>query len=155
MWNMAGATKGSPLKGEIYLSLTKDHFYSSVVDYLAQVENRKNFASLPEGGFGQVMAIWVVEFPRFLPKNQHTQQKLLNFVFWINRAVKMCHNVTFKLNFLCQKSSESFSIFFSLKNTNLGAHYLLQPFFDKVKFQTTLLLKQCPIFDSSPLIQNT
>ena len=33
-------------------------------------------------------------------------------------------NLTFKVNFLCQKSSESFS-FFSLKNTNLGAHLSL------------------------------
>ena len=24
------------------------------------------------------------KFERFLPKNQHTQRKLLNFVFWIN-----------------------------------------------------------------------
>ena len=36
----------------------------------------------------------------------------------------MCQNLTFKVNFLCQKSSESFS-----------------------------LLKWCPIFDSSPLLQ--
>jgi hypothetical protein len=47
---------------------------------------------------------------RFLPKNQHTQMKLLNFEFWIN--VKKCQNLTFKVNFLCQKSSESFSIFY-------------------------------------------
>ena len=42
---MAGATSYSlfPLKGEKYLSLTKDHFYSSVVDYLAQVETEKTF----------------------------------------------------------------------------------------------------------------
>ena len=37
------------------------------------------------------MAIWVVEFSsggtkleRFLPKNQHTQRKLLNFKNWVN-----------------------------------------------------------------------
>ena len=37
------------------------------------------------------MAIWVVEFSnggtkleRFLPKNQHTQRKLLNFENWVN-----------------------------------------------------------------------
>ena len=37
------------------------------------------------------MAIQVVDFQmgdteleRFLPKNQHTQRKLLNFEFWIN-----------------------------------------------------------------------
>ena len=44
-------------------------------------------------------------------------------------------------NFLCQKSSESFSIFFSLKNINLEAHFLLLAFFDKINFLTTLLLK--------------
>ena len=41
------------------------------------------------------MVIWVVEFSsggggtkleRFLPKNQHTQRKLLNFENWINGA---------------------------------------------------------------------
>ena len=44
---------------------------------------------------------------RFLPKNQHTQRKFLS------------QNLTFKVNFLCQKSSKSFSIFFSLKNDAL------------------------------------
>ena len=40
------------------------------------------------------MAIWVVEFSsgdtklqRFLPKNQHTQIKLLNFDDWVNGEV--------------------------------------------------------------------
>ena len=33
--------------------------------------------------------------------------------------------LTFKVNFLCQKSSESFQIFFSLKNLKLGAQLLL------------------------------
>ena len=39
----------------------------------------------------EAMAIWVVEFSnggtkldRFLPKNQHTQRKLLNFENWTN-----------------------------------------------------------------------
>ena len=82
------------------------------------------------------MAIRVVEFSsggtkleRFLPKNQHTQRKLLNFENWVNGEVskvpKFDQNLTFKVNFLCQKLSESFSIFFSLKNINIGAHFLL------------------------------
>ena len=58
-----------------------------------------------------------------------------------------CKNWTFKVNFLCQKSSESFSIFFSLKNTNLGAHFLLLTLFDNINFSTTLLLKLGQIFD--------
>ena len=45
------------------------------------------------------------------------------------------------------QSSKSFSIFFSLKNTNLEAHFLLLAFFDKINFLTTLLLKLGQIFD--------
>ena len=48
---------------------------------------------------------------------------------------------------LSQKSSESFSNFFSLKNTNLEAHFLLLAFFDKIYFLTTLLLKLGQIFE--------
>ena len=52
----------------------------------------------------------------FLPENLHTQRKLLNFENWVNREVskvpKFDQNLTFKVNFLCQKSSESFSFFF-------------------------------------------
>ena len=74
----------------------------------------------------------------FLPKNPHTQRKLLNFENWINgevsKSAKKCKNLTFKVNFLCQKLSESFSIFFSLKNINLGAHFLLLTFFDNINF---------------------
>ena len=42
--------------------------------------------------------------------------KLPNLEYW--RAVKKCQNLTSKVNFLCQRSSESSSIFFSCKNTN-------------------------------------
>ena len=37
--------------------------------------------------------------------------------------------LTFKVNFLCQKSSESIQIFFSLKNIKLGAQLLLMTLF--------------------------
>ena len=63
------------------------------------------------------------------------------------QLVAKCEKWTFKVNFLCQKSSESFSIFFSLKNTNLEAHFLLLAFFDKINFLTTLLLKLGQVFD--------
>ena len=49
-------------------------------------------------------------------------------------ALKLCQSLTFKVNCQCQKTSKSFSIFFSLKNTNLGAHFLLLTFFDKINF---------------------
>ena len=42
---------------------------------------------------------------RFLPKNQHTKRKLLNFEFWINGELSKSAKI-------CQKSSESFSLFF-------------------------------------------
>ena len=38
---------------------------------------------------------------RFLPKNQHTERKLLNFENWVNGEVsKSVKNLTFKVNFL-------------------------------------------------------
>ena len=56
---------------------------------------------------------------RFLPNNQHTQRKLLNFENWVNGEVskvpKFDQNLTFKVNFLFQKLSESFSIFFFIE----------------------------------------
>ena len=91
------------------------------------------------------MAIRVVEvssggttFERFLPKNHQTQRKLLNFENWtygeVSKSAKSPNLPTFKVNFLHQKLSESFSIFFSLKNINLGAHFLLLTFFDSINF---------------------
>ena len=50
------------------------------------------------------------------------------------------------VNFLCQKSSESFQIFFSLKNINLGAHFLLLTFFDDINFEIALFSKMMPNF---------
>ena len=53
---------------------------------------------------------------RFLPKNQHSQRKFWNFENWISgevsKSAKSPNLLTFKVNFLCQKLSESFSIFF-------------------------------------------
>ena len=54
---------------------------------------------------------------RFLPKNQHTQRKLSNFENWVSgevsKSAKSPNLLTFKVNFLIQNLSESFSIFFS------------------------------------------
>ena len=53
---------------------------------------------------------------RFLPKNQHTQRKFSNFENWTNgevsKSAKSPNLPTFKVNFLYQKLSVSFSIFF-------------------------------------------
>ena len=68
---------------------------------------------------------------RFLPKDQHTQRKLSNFENWSNgevsKSAKSPNLLTFKVNLLYQKLSKSFSIYFSLKNINLGACFLLLP----------------------------
>ena len=50
-------------------------------------------------------------------------------------------NSTFKVTFQCQKSWESFSIFFSLNNTSLGAHFLLLTFFDNINLGTHFFVK--------------
>ena len=77
---------------------------------------------------------------RFLLKNQYTQRKLLSFGLMAN-----CQKVQ-KFDFQSQfstsiESFESFSIFFSLMNTNLAAHFLLLTFFDTIIFKFFLLLK--------------
>ena len=52
--------------------------------------------------------------------------------------------LTFKVNFLCQKSSESFQIFFSLKNIKSGAQLLLMTLFAYCHFWSTLFTKIGP-----------
>ena len=72
---------------------------------------------------------------RFLPKNQHTQRKLLNFEFWINGELFKSAKVwLLKSIFYVKNHSNLSQFFFSLKNTNLGAHYLLLTCFDKINF---------------------
>ena len=64
--------------------------------------------------------------------------------------IENCQLLTFKVNFPHQKSSESFSLF-SLKNINLGAHFLLLTFFENFNFLSTLFTKIMPIFRSLDL----
>ena len=75
------------------------------------VEEPKAKPILP--GFLLTMAIQVVEFSnggtkleRFLPKNQHTLIKILNFENWVNgevsKSAKSPNLLTFKVNFLYQ-----------------------------------------------------
>ena len=49
--------------------------------------------------------------------------------------------LTFKVNFLCQKSSESLEKKFSLKNMKLGAQLSLMTLFVKYHFWSTLFTK--------------
>ena len=71
----------------------------------------------------------------FRPKinNQSIKKFLSLAVIWV-KIVKVSKILTFKINFLCQKWSESLSIFFSLKNINLGACFLLLTFFENFYF---------------------
>ena len=52
----------------------------------------------------------------------------------VSKSAKSPNLPTFKVNFLYHKLSESFSIFYSLKNINLGAHFLSLTFFDSINF---------------------
>ena len=60
--------------------------------------------------------------PSFMPKTNNQSPKKFLSQAKVGKNGKI---PTFKVNFLHKKISESFSIFFSLKNVNLGA-----PFFD-------------------------
>ena len=70
---------------------------------------------------------------RFLTKNQRTRRKLLNFENWVNGEVsnvpKCDQNLTFKVNFLCQKLSESFSIFFFTEEYHSRGTFFVIDFF--------------------------
>ena len=70
---------------------------------------------------------------------------------WPKIAVKKCQNLIFKVNFQRQKSSESFRKKNSLKNINLGAHFLFSSILCSTKIEWLLLLKFLKIlafFDS-------
>ena len=84
----------------------------------------------------------IVIFPSLdLERRLIWQKKFLSLsVSWV-KIVKNGKILTFKVNFLCQKLSESFSIFFSLKNLILGAHLLLLTFFGTFIFWTTSFSK--------------
>ena len=63
---------------------------------------------------------------RFLPKNQHIQRELLKFHFLISfEPSKKMPKFDFRSQFSMSKSSKTFSIFFSFKKPNLGAHFFV------------------------------
>jgi hypothetical protein len=79
------------------------------------------------------MAIRVVEFSNggykiieILPKNQYTQRKLLSFEFQINGKLSKRAKIWLSKSIFYVKNHPNISqLFFSLKNTNLGANFLL------------------------------
>jgi len=85
---------------------------------------------------------------RFSPKNKHTQRKLLNYEFCINGKLSKSAKIWLSKSIFYVKNHLNLSDFFSSKNTNLGAHFLITTIFKSLQF-----LKWCPIFDSLHLIQ--
>ena len=73
--------------------------------------------------------------------------------YWILRigVVGRCQKVqkfNFQSQFCVSKIIQTFSILFSLKNTNLAANFLLLTFFGNIVSKIILLLNWCPIFDN-------
>ena len=94
---------------------------------------------------GEYMAIQVVEFlngggctklERFLPKNQHTQRKLLNFENWCSGEVSKEPKFDFQSQFSMSKIIRIFLNFF-VEEYQFRSTILFMIFFDSV----TLLLK--------------
>jgi hypothetical protein len=76
------------------------------------------------------MIIRIVEFSiggtkleRIVPKKQHNQWKLLNFENWCSGEVQKVPKFDFQ-----SQNHPNLSHFLLLKNTNLGAHFLLLKF---------------------------
>ena len=81
---------------------------------------------------------------RFLPKNHHTQRKLLNFDNWVNGEVSKSAKIWLSKSIFCIKNYPKLSHFFLLTNINLGTHFLLLTFFDNINFWITLLSNNLP-----------
>ena len=69
-------------------------------------------------GYGNMEGGGGTKLERVLPKNQHTQRKLLNFENWVNGKVSKSAKMFYVKNYL-------FQFFCSLKNINLGPHFLI------------------------------
>ena len=59
---------------------------------------------------------------RFLPKNQHTKRKLMNFEFWINGELSKSAKIDFQSQFAMSKIIQIFLNFFFI-DINLGAFF--------------------------------
>ena len=66
----------------------------------------------------------------------------------MGRCQKSAKIFTFKVNSM-SKIIQISQIFFTLKNKDLGAHFLLLTFFDDIIFKSLYFLKWCPIYDIS------
>ena len=91
---------------------------------------------------------------RFLPKNQRTQRKLLNFENWLNGDASKNAKIWLSKSIFVVKNHWNLSQFFSIKEYQFRStsfcywHFLITSIFKSLYF-----LKWCPIFDTSPLTQ--
>ena len=80
--------------------------------------------------------------------------KSLNFVNWCNWEVSKSAKIWLSKSIFYVKNHLNLSdIFFSLKNTNIVAHFLLLAFLIISIFKSLYFLKWYSIFHSSPLLQ--
>ena len=76
-----------------------------------------------------------------------SQRKSLNFANWCNGEVSNSAKILdIQSQFSTSKIILIFLIFFSLKNMNLGAHFLLLTFFDNINFWIPLFSKMISNF---------
>ena len=68
----------------------------------------------------------------FLPKNQYTQRKLLNFENWCSGEVSKSAKIWLSKSIFYVKNHLNFYHSFSLKNTKLGAYFLFLTFSDSI-----------------------
>ena len=89
------------------------------------------------------MVLWVVEFSsggikleKVLLKNENIQRKIFNFDNWCNGKMSKSSKTGVSKSVFYIKNYQNHSQFFLLKNTNLGAHFLLLTFFDNSIFKS-------------------
>ena len=92
--------------------------------------------------FIHTMAIPVVEFSKkgykirkvFVKKLTYPKE-IIEFCIWCNRSCQIVPKFDFQSQFFMSKIiGWNLSQFFSLKNINLGTHFLLLTFFDNIDF---------------------
>ena len=78
---------------------------------------------------------------KFLPKNQHTQRKSLNFKNWVCGEMSKGTKFLLSKSFFYVENYPNTSHFLSLKNINLGEKFLLSTFLMTSNFKSLYFLK--------------
>ena len=104
------------------------------------------------------MAIQFVKFSNrgtiFLPKNHHTQRKLLNFENWVNRKGSKSAKIRLSKSNFYVKNHRNLSDFFCIVEYEFrSTFFVIDIFFITLIFKSLYFLKWYPIFDTSTLTQ--